>query len=571
VSLLMRPAAALLSLAVLLAAVTGVALFALSGPMPVSPPPRPQKVRLAVLVVFDQMRGDYLQDWKGQFGSKGFARLQRDGAWFTHCYYPYATTTTGPGHASMLTGACGETHGIINNNWMEGGKTVYCAGSERYDRVPPTPKFPPDPTEKKATRSNTPKEIGTPERLLSETVGDVLKEMHPKSKVFGLSLKDRSAILTTGKRPDGAYWFYGVFGTSTYYTDKVHPWVASFNASKESDRWFGTAWTPARITPDFITKDGKKQSFRHVINGGKPKLGPKYYDALAKSPFGNELLLDFAKTCIDAEKLGTDDTPDLLVVSFSSNDIIGHAWGPDSQEVQDVTIRSDAIMADLLAYLDEKVGKDRYLLAVTADHGICPLPEVSRAQGIATAQRVDPAGLQKELDAHLTAKFPGTKVAGGKAAKWVEGFIFPWLYLNPRLVKASGQTREAVAAEAAKFLATRSGVARTFTQAELSGPIPASDEIAVRVKRSFYPARSGDVYVLLQPYCLPSKKIDTGTTHGSPYDYDRHVPLLVYGPGIRGGVREEQTTPQSLASIFAKWLDVRRPKGAGFPIPETLE
>jgi hypothetical protein len=558
----MRPAAALVSLAALIAAVTGVALFALSRP---APPPPQRKVRLAVLVVFDQLSGDYLERWKPLFGPNGFARLQRDGAWFTNCHYPYGTTTTGPGHASMLTGACAESHGIINNNWIESGKVVYCAGRERYELVPPSPKFPPDPADKKDAKSNVPKEIGTPERLLSETVADVLKETHGKSKVFGLSLKDRSAILPTGRRPDGAYWFYGVFGTSTYYADKVHPWVASFNASKLADQWFGEKWTPYRSSQDVTP-------FRHLLKGGRKQLGSKYYEALAASPYGNELLLDFAKTCIDAEKLGTGDSPDLLVVSFSSNDLIGHAWGPDSQEVFDVTLRSDAIMADLLAYLDERVGKDQYLLAITADHGVCPLPEVSRTRGIPDAQRVDPAELQKELDAYLTAKFPATKPAGGKAARWTEeGAVFPWVYLKTLLVEQSDRSRDEVAAEAAKFLATRSGVARTFTQADLRGSFPVSDEVATRVKRSFYPARAGDVYVLLQPYCIPSKKLDKTTTHGTPYDYDTHVPLLVYGPGIRGGAREEPTTPQAIASIFAKWLNVRRPKDAAFPVPETLE
>src|SRR5215207_9334163 len=229
----MRPAAALVPLAVIAALITGVALFAPSRPLP--PPER--KVRLAVLVVFDQMRGDYLERWRPLFGPNGFARLQRDGAWFTHCHYPYGTTTTGPGHASMLSGACADSHGIVNNDWMEGGNGVYCAGHPRYEHIPKPPKFDPDPKEKPSTER---KAFGTPEHLLSETVADVLKESTGgKAKVFGLSFKDRSAILPTGKRPDGAYWFYsGVFGTSTYYPG-VHPWVTAFNNTKPADRWFG--------------------------------------------------------------------------------------------------------------------------------------------------------------------------------------------------------------------------------------------------------------------------------------------------------------------------------------------
>jgi len=581
----MRPAVVLAPLAVLAAAVTGVAVFALTRP--VTPPPE-RKIRLAVLVVFDQMRGDFLERWQPLFGPDGFVRLQRDGAWFTNCHYPYGVTTTGPGHASMLTGACADRHGIVNNEWREKGESVYCAASPRYKLVP----NPPYPSEKKSAE----RAGGAPDVLLSETVADVLKEAtRGRTKVFGLSLKDRSAVLPTGRRPDGAYWFYGVFGTSTYYAGGVHPWVAEFNRAKIADRWFGTEWTRFRSEVDYVAWSGADKilgegkgvaqgvAFPHPMKGveekkggdekkpGEPGIGPKYYEALANSPFGNELLLEFAKTCVYAEKLGQHYDPDLLVVSFSSNDLIGHTWGPDSQEVLDVTLRADALMADLLTYLDKRVGKDQYLLAVCADHGVCPLPEVSRAQGRTGAQRVDPQELHKALDAHLTALFPVTQPAAGKTAGWVEGFVFPWVYLNPRVVRLSGQSREQIAAEAAKFLATRPGVFRTITRSELSGPVSESDEIATREKRSFHPVRSGDVCVILQPYCLPSAAIGTGTTHGSPFEYDSHVPLLVYGPGISGGPRDEPTTPQALASIFAKWLEIRRPKDAAFPVPETLQ
>jgi hypothetical protein len=559
------------------------AIFALRHPAD-PPPPEPPvltgaKVKLAVLVVFDQMRGDYLERWKPHFGENGFARLQRDGAHFTRCHYPHAITTTGPGHASMLTGACPDAHGIVNNNWPEGGANVYCAGRTRYRLVPPAPVFPPDPKEKPASEE---KAGGCPDFLLSETVADVLKEASGgKAKVFGVSLKDRSAILPTGRRPDGAFWFYGTFGTSSYYADAVPPWVEAFNASKAADRWFGKDWTRFKPELDYTRWSGPDDApgegkgvaqgvtFPHPTTGGKPTLGKKYYEALASSPYANELLLEFAKACVTAEGLGADDVPDLLVVSFSSNDIAGHAWGPDSHEVLDMTLRSDALMADLLAFLDDKVGKGQYLFGVTADHGICPLPEASRAKGI-DARRIDTAKLRQELDAHLTSLYPAT-AAKGKPGRWAEHFPFPWVFLNPRLVALSGKSREEVAAEAAKFLASRAGVARTFTREALGGPVPDGDVMALQVKRSFHPPRCGDVYVVLKPYHLPSAALGTGTTHGSPHEYDTHVPLLAFGPGIRGGTRDEPTTPQAMASIFAKWLNVRRPKDAAFPAPETLE
>ncbi len=402
------------------------------------------------------MRGDYLARWRPLFGPNGFARLQRDGAWFTHCHYPYATTTTGPGHASMLTGACADAHGITNNEWVEngGGPAVYCAGDPRYWFVP-------------GAKPDKPKNAGTPERLKSETVADVLKEVRgPAAKVFGLSLKDRSAILPTGRRPDGAYWFEGgAFGTSTYYRDRPHPWVEAFNASKAADRWFGTDWTRQlpeldcdRWTGSADAVDGEGsgtgqgRAFPHPTAGGKT-LGAGYYEALGRSPFGNDLLLELAKACVTAEGLGADDVPDLLVVSFSSNDLIGHAWGPDSHEVLDVTLRSDALMADLLGFLDEKVGRGRYLVGLTADHGVCPLPELSRANGTAPgAARVDTALMKRRVDRDLSAKFPALRSAPDKDSSWVDSIPFPWVNLNPGLVAASGRPRAEIAALAAEAL-----------------------------------------------------------------------------------------------------------------------
>ena len=595
----------------LLTVVAALAGLAIGYMRPVEPAPAPRevgkpRVKLAVLVVFDQMRGDFLERWRPLFGAGGFARLQTDGAWFTNCYYPYGTTTTGPGHASMLSGTCGDKHGIVNNNWYEGGEVVYCAGSTRYEFVP-APATKPDPKAK-------PKEVGNPDRMLAETVADVLKATHPQAKVFGLSLKDRSATLPTGKRPDGAYWFTGKFVTSTYYADRVHTWVEEFNKSGTAEKRFGKDWEKSRADvdyekwagPDAAPGEGKGiqvtakddpargwaqgVAFPHPNTGGRAKPGKEYYESLANSPFGNDLLLEFAKTCVTAERLGADDVPDLLVVSFSSNDLIGHTWGPDSQEVLDVTLRSDALMADFLDFLDEKVGKGQYLLAVTADHGICPLPEASRKRGI-DAKRVDPRAIQKDLEEHLTAKFGGpagtaagavagaTATGTGKKLAWVEEFAspaasepgtLPWLYLNPKVVAAAGKSRAEVAKAAAEFLTKHPDVARALTRADLGGTFPADDLVGTRAKRSYHPDRCGDVYVVLRPYYLPSTVTGTGTTHGAPYNYDAHAPLLVYGPGIAGGARTERTTPQAAAAIFSKWLGVRLPNKAEFPVPETL-
>jgi predicted AlkP superfamily pyrophosphatase or phosphodiesterase len=303
-----------------------------------------------------------------------------------------------------------------------------------------------------------------------------------------------------------------------------------------------------------------------------------YYEQLAKSPSGNELLLELARSCISNEQLGKHDTPDLLVVSFSSNDLIGHEWGPDSPEVLDVTVRSDAIMANLLSFLDTQVGTGQYLLAVTADHGVCPSVNVSRERGIHDAERVNLKAMQEALEAHLTKCFGtvGDVKDGAKKRGWIEAFgepsAAPWLYCNAKMLAASGKSRDEVALATAEFLATRPQVGRAFTRAELTKGFPENDVIGNRVRRSFNPERSGDVYVLLKPYCFPQMKElgESGTTHGTPYNYDTHVPLLVYGPGITGGVRTEPIAPQAAAVVFSKWLGLRLPNKAEYPVPVSL-
>ncbi|MBN9518881.1 alkaline phosphatase family protein [bacterium] len=577
----MRLPLALVPLFALVGAVSAVAT-ATTRPAapPAAPAPATPRVKLVVLVMFDQMRGDYLEKWRPLFGPDGFNRLQTNGAWFARCDYPYATTTTGPGHASVSTAATPARHGIVNNNWNDRGADVYCAASGRYALVP-TP-----PVEKDAKTGKEAKAPagGNPENLQAETLADVIRRaLGGRAKVFGLSLKDRSAIFPTGRNPTGAFWFTTRFVTSTYYTDRldrpVPAWVTKFNESKTADRWFGKDWTRFRPELDYAAHSGadnapgegagakQGKTFPHPLTGGLKAPGKAYYEALANSPFGNELLLDFAKTCVTEEKLGADDVPDLLTVSFSSNDLIGHTWGPDSQEVLDVTLRSDAIMAEFLRFLDATVGRDNYALALTADHGVCPLPEAP-AGAARGARRVDLTDVQKGLEKHLADRFGGAPAdAKEKKTGWVEAVSAPWVYLNGRLIAAKGTTREAVARAAADYLAARPDVARAFTRADLVDPADAQTR---QVKKSYYPERSGDVYVLLRPFDLPGKTGATGTTHGTPYGYDTWVPLIAYGPGVAGGRRDEPVTPQAAAAILARFAGVPAPAQAEYGVPTTL-
>jgi predicted AlkP superfamily pyrophosphatase or phosphodiesterase len=564
--------------------VLGLAVF---HPAAASDPECPQaRVRLAVVVVFDQFRGDYLERWEPLFAADGgFHRLKKEGAWYPDCHYPYATTVTGAGHATLSTGVPPSQHGIIDNEWYryDNLAPVYSAANPERHRVPAPNN---EATKEKATG------YGSPENLLAPTIGEALKAAYQKDpvmpRVITLSLKDRSAVLLGGKNVDAAYWLdsaTGTFVTSDYYRTTVHPWVKEFNDEKLIDTWFGKDWTPLqpKVDPKFVFPDtigaaeGVKQglSFPHPTTGGLDKPGPRYYDAVVCSPYGNELLLALAKKAIDAEKLGTRATPDLLMLSFSSNDLIGHAWGPDSPEVLDVTLRTDLIVKELLDYLDKMVGKDKYALVMSADHGICPLPEVTAARKkadpllpIPDAQRLDGVKFYLAAETFLRQKFAN----GDDKVECIARRSSNSCYLNRNWIQAAGLKQEAVEQALANWAKKYPGILTTYTRTELLKNEPApGDDVRQKVQLSFQPDRSGDVIFVTQPYWLvASAAYRTGTTHGTPHDYDTHVPLLIYGPGVKAGVRTEQVTPLATVPILAKTLGIAPPDNVKVPLPPKL-
>jgi hypothetical protein len=522
--------------------------------------------------VFDQMRADYLTRFHDQFGPGGFRRLMEHGAWFDNCHYPYALTLTGPGHASLLTGCSADRHGIIGNEWYERGTgEVYCATGPHYHNVP-------------ADGSGTSKKSalgGSPERLLAPTVGDVLKASTAgKGHVITISFKDRAAILPGGHHPDGAYWVDGTTGrfvTSSYCRDSLPGWVNEFNNKRLIDSWFNKAWERSRPDLDYVklagpddvrgegigTKQGR--TFPHPTNGGLSKPGKNYYTALETSPFGNELVLAFAKEAIEAEKLGADEVPDLLSISFSCNDYIGHAWGPDSQEVMDVTLRSDLVVKQLLDYLDEHVGKGQYVVALSADHGVCPLPEVARAT-VPDAVRVNVAGLLKNIEKALDEKFGADK---NSKAGWIESAANISLTLNRQKIAAKGLNQQDVETFLADWLNKQDDVLVAYTRTDLLKPAAADDPIGQRSRKSFNAQRSADISVVYKPYHLATPYL-TGTTHGTPHEYDTHVPLLVYGKNVIPGRRHDPVTPQAIAAIFSHALGIQPPAMIDAPLPEKL-
>jgi predicted AlkP superfamily pyrophosphatase or phosphodiesterase len=557
-----------------------------------------EKPKLLVLVVFDQMRGDYVERWRPLFEDGGFLRLEKDGAWFTNCHYPYATTATGPGHASMLTGCCPDRHGIINNEWYDTktATVVNCSESARYQRIPPVAKKAAEEPEKEGkpaqTATNTPKVrvklAGSPDYLLAPTLGDALKESTGgKARIVGLSFKDRSAILPIGKSADAVYWLDsndGMIVTSSCYRDSVHPWVAEFNDKRVADQWFGKEWDRLLPNIDYARYSGPDKApgeglgvkqgdtFPHPTDGGLKKPGPSYFNALFNSPFGNDMLLELVRRAVGAEHLGRNESTDLLVVSFSSNDAIGHTWGPDSQEVFDTTLRSDRLMAEFLSLLDREVGKGKYVLALTADHGICPLPEVTAEKG-RFARRVSVRKLIMDAEEHLRSLFDKEAAGAEQTSKsrWIEQIAPPWIWLNQSLIKKRGLKSADVEKALADFLAKQEGIGRAFTRADLAAPCPPDDLIGTRMKRSYYAERCGDVGMVLTPYCLfGDGGFKTGTNHGTPHPYDTYVPLLVYGTGIKPGIHKEAVTPQAIAAILAKAAGINPPKMAVYPAPEGL-
>jgi hypothetical protein len=523
--------------------------------------------KLVVLVVFDQLRGDYLSRWDALYGEGGFKRLLKDGAYFTDCHYPYAYTLTAPGHTSLATGCSPDKHGIVSNDWYS-----------RAEAATVSSVAPPPDRERDG--------LG-PHRRLRETFADSLMGAQKKAKVVSLSIKARAATLLAALRAHACYWlnpYTGHFVTSPYYRDEPHAWVKQFNAARPADAWLGKDWHRLRPKldyakfsgPDDFTAEGtgyeQGQTFPHPFVWGKDPTEPNYYDAVTNSPAGNELLLALAKRAIAAEQLGQRDATDLLCLGFSCNDLVGHTWGPDSQEVLDITLRSDVLMKDLLDYLDTKVGKGRYVVALSADHGICPLPEFAAKQG-KDAGRVPPQLLTSQAEAFLNKHFLKT----GERAPWLETpkKLNEWVYFNRATLKELGLAQGKVERALADWMVKQDGVQAVFTRSELLKD-PLTDPIGRMVQRSFHPDASGDVMVVLKPYHILSPPITSPkivayrTTHGSPHPYDTHVPLVVMGPQIVPGARSERVAPQATASILSQAMGVPAPKGAEVGVPAGL-
>jgi hypothetical protein len=563
----------------------------LAGKWPV-PPPRgagPQgNGTLVVVAVFDQMRGDFPTRWAELYGGCGFERLKREGVFYRSAHLPYACSSTAPGHASIGTGVPPSVHGIVENKWYDrkrNAEMLAVGGNRPYTRVPAS---------KEAAKSEA--EAGfAPDQLLVEGIGDHLKRSLPGSKVFSLALKDRAAVLMGGKKPDGVYGFdtrSGEFHTTSYYADRPHRWVTEFNEERVADRWFAMKWErlgdAARYTvaagPDDAPGEtrherdaktgglvGYGSTFPHALNiDGQRYPNVRYYDRVEASPFGNELVWELAMACIKDETLGTGGASDLLFLGFSANDVIGHKWGPDSHEVLDATVRTDRLIADMIAHLDAAVGDGAYTLIVTSDHGVCPLPEAARLEH-PDAVRIDPRsetgpdGLGRALNAAF-----GAIDADGKG--WFahrDREYNPNVVLHRRAIEGHGPNPDAVAEYAAKWLSGRPHMQTAIPRSVLAGEA-SNDPLVRKAQLGFHPERSGDVYLIPKPYHLPAG--GSGTTHGSPHPYDTWVPVLAVGPTVpKLGLQDDPISSLVVAPIVCHALGIAPPDTLTERLPKGWE
>ena len=536
-------------------------------------PPAEKRPRLVLLIVVDQFRYDYLERFGDLFVANGFKRLLRDGASWTQSNYDHVPTYTAPGHATMMTGAYPAESGIIGNEWLDraSGKRVTSVSDDTVKVLGGAPN----------------EAASSPARLMTSTVGDEMRlATSDRSKVIGISVKDRSAILPAGRHANAAYWFSTSSGnmvSSTYYFNQLPSWVTTFNTTRSADKYFGAKWERLlpeaeyikRAGPDspsweVVSGSGDTNAFPHTITGGATTVGQAFYWGLDYSPFTNDLLLSFAQQAIVNEQLGQDDDTDVLTVSFSANDYVGHRYGPYSQEVMDVTLRVDRQIATLLDFVDARVGLSNTLIAMTADHGVSPIPEQAAILGLGGA-RLKTADLFAAISKALSAKYnPQGKSPDPTAdylLKYSEGgtmreyFINGNLYFNYDALRRDGVNVEEFSQVVVAAALTVPGVARCFSRIQLlRGATSITDPIERRVLHGFYPARSGDVVVLAEPYKYLGDTITA--THGSAYSYDTHVPTIIMGTGVKPGQYFEAATPADIAPTLCVLLHITPPSNA---------
>ncbi|MHA6281481.1 alkaline phosphatase PafA [Salinimicrobium sp. CAU 1759] len=516
--------------------------------------------KLVVGVVVDQMRYDYITRFWNHYGNDGFKRLVSKGFNLRNNHFNYIPTYTGPGHASVYSGAAPGTHGIIGNNWYDkfDEEYVYCVEDSSVEPI------------------GTSDDAGkmSPHRLITTTVADE-NRLHTqmKGKTIGIALKDRGAVLPAGHTANAAYWFHGrdegKWITSSFYTQELPDWVEKFNSSGKVDSYL-KPWTTLADVDTYVESGVDINLFEGGFSG-KEDTGFPYdlkalkdnnggYDIVKVIPYGNSLTTDFAIAALDGEQLGEDDHTDFLTVSYSSTDYVGHNFGVNSKEIQDAYLRLDQDLARLLKALDEKVGEGNYTLFLTSDHGGVHVPAYLESVKIPSGY-FDWDKLKKELNIFLSGKFNSEDL--------IENTSNNQIFLDYDEVLKMEVSSEEIQREIAHFLLQYERVNRVFTREQLQSA-NFTEKIASAVDNGFNQKRSGDVILILEPSVISYSR--TGSTHGSGNNYDTHAPLIFYGKGIKAGNSLERTEIVDIAPTISALLGIPFPNGAtGRPLHMVME
>jgi hypothetical protein len=498
-----------------------------------APAPAPTPPKLVLAVVIDQFRYDYLLRFRKDYNA-GLARLLEHGAVFADAHHIHYPTVTAVGHSTFLSGATPSSSGIIANEWFdrESGQTVTSVSDPDTKLVGGAPG---------ATGSS-------PHRMLVSTVGDELKMAGRNSKVIGISIKDRSAILPVGHTADAAYWYdsdSNNWVTSSFFMADLPDWVKDVNRQRPFLKYLGGNWMPPP-TGD-AAKDASAAPFCTMVAGVE---NVRYCGGIEATPWGNEMIEEFTERAVVEEKLGQHEDTDLLAVSFSSNDYVGHAVGPDAPEVRDISIRTDRLLGKLLGFIDKQVGAGNTLVVLTADHGVAPVPEVNAARKMPGGRLSDAAMLRGVNDA-LTAKYG--------EGKWIAGGSEGMLYLNRELIRDEKLEPGAVEETVAAALRGMPHVFHVYTRSRLAHGEVTGDYVSQAVLAGFFEQRSPDVIVVQDPYYLYGA---SGTSHSTPFNYDSHVPVIFMGTGIRAGEYDEKIAVNDIAPTLATILRVEEPSGS---------
>jgi predicted AlkP superfamily pyrophosphatase or phosphodiesterase len=546
----------------LLALVPLFLLVLTSYPAPTAAADRPPG--LVVVLVIDQMRRDYVEQY-GAPWTGGLRRLQDEGAWFTSASYPYLATLTCPGHATISTGTLPSTHGVISNAWWDRGsqKLISCTT---------------DPTSKEVPYGNGNAGIGGSGRMMSvPTLASVLADTKPEAgRVVAVSLKKASAVMLAGMKGNPVIWRQGGgWSTSTTYANEPDKTTMKFLLANPIERDFGASWNREGRKSDYKYEDkglGEKPSvewsaeFPHLLQPRSGQPTTFFYEAWEQSPFADAYLGRLAASIVDGLKLGKGPATDYLAVSFSTLDIVGHDFGPRSHEVQDVLRRLDDTIGTLLAQLDKKVGHDRYVLALTADHGVATIPEQLKAEG-QDAGRVKMADIMSLVDGVVSKKFG--------SGRWVATEAYSEFYFRAGVYDRITADPDLLAAVIAA-IESQPGVHKVYDGRTLRAAGSSSlDAIGAAAARSYFPDRSGDLLIVLKPnwiFVSDDKSVVPGnaTTHGSPYAYDQQVPMVLFGSGIKPGRYDQAATPADIAPTLARLCGVSLPTATGRVLEEAL-